>query len=74
MFDGDEQQQDLMAMGGEAATMTMSRGAVGVYHSDDSERSQERTPTKEYPEYHELNNCPQRFSDDGDSAVIKSRT
>lgn len=73
IFDGDEQQQDLMAMGGEAATMTMSRGAVGVHQSQDSEHSQDRTPSKEYPQYYELQNRQQRFSDDGDSAVIKSR-
>ncbi|KAJ3567404.1 hypothetical protein NP233_g6387 [Leucocoprinus birnbaumii] len=73
LFDGDEQQHDLMAMGGEAATMTMSRGVVGVHQSEDSEQSQERSPTKEYPEYYELQNRQQRFSDDGDSAVIKSR-
>ncbi len=72
IFDGDEQQQDLMAMGGEAATtMTMSRGViVTVHQSDDSGR--DRTPTKEYPDYFELQNCPHRFSEDGDSAVIKS--
>lgn len=73
IFDGDQHQQDLMAMGGEAATMTMSRGVVGVHQSEDSEHSQERTPSKEYPEYYELQNRQQRFSDDGDSAVIKSR-
>lgn len=73
IFDGDEHQHDLMAMGGEAATMTMSRGVIGVHQSEDSEQSQERSPTKEYPEYYELQNRQQRFSDDGDSAVIKSR-
>jgi len=72
IFDGDDQQRDLITMGGEAATMTMSRGVVGV-HQRDSEHSHERSPSKEYPEYHELQNRPQRFSDDGDSAVIKSR-
>ncbi|KXN84749.1 Lactose permease [Leucoagaricus sp. SymC.cos] len=73
LFDGDEQQHDLMAMGGEAATMTMSRGVVGVHQGEDSEPKQERIPTKEYPEYYELQNRQQRFSDDGDSAIIKSR-
>lgn len=61
-----------MAMGGEAATMTMSRGVVGVPPIEESDNSDERTPTKEYPEYHELQNRYQHF-DDGDSAVIKSR-
>jgi hypothetical protein len=62
-----------MAMGGEAATMTMSRGVVGVNQSDDSDHSPERSPIKEDPERYELQNRQQRFTNDGDSAVIKSR-
>jgi hypothetical protein len=76
IFDDEYQQQDLRIMGGEAATMSMSRGVVGVNEAEgDSEHSEGRldSPTrKEYPQYYELQNRQRRFSDEGDSAVIKS--
>jgi hypothetical protein len=74
IFEDEYQQQDLMIMGGEAATMSMSRGVVGVNEGDpDHSKGRLDSPTrKEYPQHYELQNRLRRFSGDGDSAVIKS--
>ncbi|EKM78879.1 hypothetical protein AGABI1DRAFT_75451 [Agaricus bisporus var. burnettii JB137-S8] len=76
IFDDEYQQHDLRVMGGEAATMSMSRGVIGVNETDEhSGHSEDRLDSparKEYPQYFELQSRQRRFSDDGDSAVIKS--
>lgn len=62
LFDGDEQPQDLVAMGGEAATMTMemSRGAIHHTHHEQAQ--------KEQVEFLELR--PRRPASDSDSDLL----
>lgn len=83
MFDGHQQQHDLMAMRGEPATTTMSRGAY-MHQSQDIERPQKARSLEGYPEYyehqnydhpnydHQKQNYEHCFSDDGSSAILPS--
>jgi len=83
MFDGHQQQHDLMAMRGEPATTTMSQGAY-MHQSQDIERPQKARSLEGYPEYyehqnydspnydHQKQNYEHCFSDDGSSAILPS--
>lgn len=52
LFDGEQQPQDLIDMGGEAATMTMSRGAADLILREREEKS---LPA-DFMEMHEYSN------------------
>lgn len=79
LFDGDEQPQDLIAMGGEAATMTMTMSRGGALQErrslvniseeiEDSPNSSTRKSldTDHFQEFHEMQPRPSRSSSAAD--------